>query len=116
MRIAIPIKRDNGPDSLVADHFGKAVDFALYDPETGQLQIVSVEARLEKQCLPVENLEDYDLKMVYVLGIGQKAVKCLKEKGIEIKTGKYKTVQEVIEHLDKLEKLETFCNETHGKD
>lgn len=111
MRIAIPIIKDSGLESMVSDHFGRAKQFAIYDSEMDKIDIIKIEEREEKQCTPVQKLEDLKLDAVYVSGLGWRAMNMLRGKGIKVKTGKYKTVIKVVEHLGKLEDLETACRE-----
>ncbi|MCD4740615.1 dinitrogenase iron-molybdenum cofactor [archaeon] len=113
MKIAIPIKNNDGMDSVVADHFGRAADFALYDSDTKQLKVIHVDEHKEKQCLPVKKLDEHKPDAMYVFGMGWRAMNLLEQRGIKAKTGNYKTIKQVVEHLGDLKDLQESCSEGH---
>jgi predicted Fe-Mo cluster-binding NifX family protein len=112
MRIAIPIKEDKGMDSEVAEHFGRAGFFAIYDSKTRECEVTEMGEHEEKQCLPVKGLLKFQPDAIYVFGMGWRAANLLKSVGIEAKTGNYRTLREVVANLGSLENLESVCG--HG--
>jgi len=110
-RIFIPLMDNNGKDSEIALHFGRASYFALYESVENKLMI-------EKNSLdhnnpdktPVEQIiETANPTIVYARDMGPKAVKLFSEKNIILKTGPYNTLKEVIENIENLEDLKSDC-------
>ena len=58
----------------------------------------------------MHNCEDEDPDIVFTLGIGQRAIKLFNEKGVKLRTGDYKIVNDVIENIDNLKKLDSGCS------
>jgi predicted Fe-Mo cluster-binding NifX family protein len=111
--MAIPLKEDECTDSEVAEHFGRARFFAIYDSKTKGYEVMEMRECEEKQCLPVKRLLEFQPDAIYVFGMGWRAVNLLKSVGIEAKTGKYRKVREVSDNFGSLEDLESVCS--HGR-
>lgn len=109
MKIAFPVNKDEGLNSVIASHFGRAKAFIIYDSESKQTVTIPITKHQENKCIPVKILEGFDLDAIYVFGLGWRALNLLEEKNIKAKTGSFTTVQEVVGHLDDLEDLETTC-------
>lgn len=110
MRILIPVLEDKGNDSEVSLHFGHAPYFAVFDSDKKELKIIKNNIDHSNPALtPVDQLMVHKLDLIYVSDIGQRAINLFKEKGIELKTGEFKTVKEVIENIDNLENLTQGC-------
>jgi len=107
MRIAIPIMENKGKDSEVAEHFGHVREMAIYDSENDKIELVDVVN--SSGCSPVETIKDKNVNAIFCQGMGMKAIALCEQFGIELKTGPYKTVKEIIENLGKLENLEESC-------
>ena len=107
MRIAIPVSDNNGELSVVAEHFGHVRFIAIYDAKTKELKMVGVQET--EGCSPVSAIENLDIDEIYCFGMGSRAINLCKEKGIELKTGRFKVVRDVIKNLDKLESLTEGC-------
>jgi len=60
-------------------------------------------------CAPVASLEGHNINAIYCFGMGMRAMEMCKQFKISLKTGQFKTVNEVINNLDKLEDLEESC-------
>ncbi len=111
MRLLIAINNNKGKKSELSKHFGRCKYFAIYETKTETLEIV--ENKLDHantQLTPVDQTMIYSPDTIVALGIGSKAIKLFKEKNVNLKTGKYKTVGEVIENIDNLENLNQECS------
>ncbi len=107
MRIAISLMEDKGKDSEVAEHPGNAKFIAVYDSGTKELEIKPI--KQIEGCSPIITLMESKADAFYCFELGMRAEKICKEKGIKLLTGKFKTVKEVIDNLDKLEELKEGC-------
>jgi predicted Fe-Mo cluster-binding NifX family protein len=107
MRIAIPVSGNDGELSIVAEHFGHVRFMAIYDSKTKGLEMVGVQKT--DGCSPVSAIENLSIDAIYCFGMGMRAISLCKEKGIELKTGKFRTVKDVINNLDKLKELKESC-------
>ena len=108
MIIAIPITDNLGKDSHVSGHLGHAPYFAIYDLETREVKIIPT-GEHGIGCTPVEKISEYKPDMIYLLDIGTRAMHLLKQMGIKMKTGSFRTVKEVMENPDKLKDLDESC-------
>jgi predicted Fe-Mo cluster-binding NifX family protein len=114
MRILIPILENRGKDSEISLHFGHAPFFAIFDSEKKMLGIFRNDIdHSNPELTPVDQLAKYKIDVVYVKDIGQRAIMLFNQKNIQLKTGNFKTVKEVVNNLDKLEELEGGCS--HGE-
>ncbi|MEA3514975.1 MAG: NifB/NifX family molybdenum-iron cluster-binding protein [Nanoarchaeota archaeon] len=109
--VFMPLLNDNGEDSEIAEHFGHAPFFGLYNTKEEKLTVV--ENRLDHSDSgksPIDQISEFfNPSTVFAKGIGSRAISLFAEKGICIKTGNYVNVKEVIENLDKLEDLTESC-------
>jgi predicted Fe-Mo cluster-binding NifX family protein len=108
MIIAIPLTENRGKDSPVSEHFGHTPYFAICNLENKGVKIIPMGGH-GIGCTPVEKISEYKPDMVYTLDIGMRAMRLLRQMGIKIKTGSFRTVREVMENLDKLKDLEESC-------
>jgi predicted Fe-Mo cluster-binding NifX family protein len=110
MRILIAINENNGNDSVLSEHFGHCPYFAIYETKTKELKIVKNELDHSNQNMtPVDQTMKFNPDIVFSKGMGQRAIKLFNEKNVEIKTGEYGTVKEVINDLKNLKKLDSGC-------
>lgn len=111
-RIFIPLMDDNGKSSEISLHFGHAPFFGLYNVASKNLTIT--ENKLDHNnpdTTPVNQIvEQVDPSVVFAQDMGARAISLFKEKNITLKTGPYKTVNEVIDNIDKLEDLTKGCD------
>ena len=113
MRILIAINDDNGLNSKLSEHFGHCSHFAIYETGTKGLEIVENEIdHTDQGSTPVDQIMKFNPDTVFTLGAGQRAINLFNEKKVELKTGDYKTVREVIGNIDKLKNLGGGCE--HG--
>ncbi|OQY48398.1 MAG: hypothetical protein B6242_02545 [Anaerolineaceae bacterium 4572_78] len=76
MKLCIPIKKDDGFESIVFSHFGSAPAFLLYDTEKEDMRIVSNSNQHDKHgtCHPIRALGSEKVDVVIVGGIGRRAI------------------------------------------
>lgn len=108
MIIAIPLIDSNGKDSRVSEHFGHTPYFAICNRETGEVKIIPMGEHGEG-CTPVEKISVYKPDIVYVMDIGMRAMELLRQMGIGIKTGDFRTVRKVMDNIEGLRDLEESC-------
>ena len=80
---------------------------AVYDSEKDKLEMIDV--KNVQGCAHVASLEGDDVNAIYCFGMGMRAMELCKKFKISLKTGQFRTVNEVISNLDKLEDLEERC-------
>jgi len=110
MRILIAINEKNGINSKLSAHFGHCPYFAIYETETNNLEIIENKIDHTNQNLtPVDQIMKFNPDTVFTLGAGQRAINLFNERQVKLKTGNYKTVQEVVKNIDRLEDLDGGC-------
>ena len=109
MRIAIPVDEDNGIESLVSWHMGRARYFIVYDTETKEIETIVVRPHEGTVCTPVIVLKENNIDQVFLFEAGMRAIQTIEELNIRAVTGDYKTVREVIEHIEELKELDVSC-------
>ena len=107
MRIAIPVMENKGKDSEVAEHFGHVREMVIYDSENDRIEIVDVIN--SSGCSPVETIKDKNVDAIFCQGMGMRAIALCQEMKIDLKTGPYTTIKEIIKNIDKLDDLEESC-------
>ncbi len=107
MRIAIPIMENKGKESEVAEHFGHVREMVIYDSDKDEIEIVDVVN--SSGCSPVETIKDKNVDAIICKGMGMRAMALCEKLGIDLKTGPYQTINEIIKNIDKLEDLEESC-------
>ena len=110
MRILIAINENEGIDSKLSEHFGHCPYFAIYDKEKKEIEIV--ENKIEHNnpnITPVDQVMKFNPDSVFTLGIGGRAIGLFNKKNVDLRTGEYKVVKEVIENIDNLKKLNSGC-------
>ena len=120
MKIAICAK-DEGLQSAVADRFGRAEKFVIFDTETKEVVTIENSARNEASGAggnAVRLLDKNKVEIVLVPELGPKAMDAVKAFEIEAYAyGESKTVEEAIKKYEngELEKLLTNTTESkHG--
>ena len=110
MKLLIAINEKNGIDSKLSEHFGHCPYFAIYETETKKLEIVKNKIDHSNQNLTaVDQMMKFNPDVVFTLGAGQRAVNLFNERKVELKTGDYKTVKEVIENIENLKEMGNGC-------
>lgn len=97
-------------DSKLSEHFGHCSHFAIYETEAKSFEIVDNKLdHSNSDMTPVEQIMKFEPDVIFTLGMGGRAVKLFSEKGVELKTGDYKIVREVVEGIDNLRELNFGC-------
>lgn len=116
MKIIIPVVESKGRKSRISSHFGRAPYFALYNSEINRLEIIEITKEgFGGRSRLAEDVLKYKPDVVFVVGMGPRAVDLLRSKGVRIETGNYETVGDIIENKDKLKELEEACKESRWK-
>jgi predicted Fe-Mo cluster-binding NifX family protein len=116
-RIFFPLLDNSGMQSRISPHFGHAPFFGLYDVKTKEFSITdNTLSHLDPNKSPVDQIiEAVNPTTVFAHGIGARAIMLFNERGIALKTGRYETVQEAVDHLDELEEQTTDCGHGHRR-
>ncbi len=110
MKLLIALNENKGVYSTLSEHFGHCPFFAIYEIETKNLEIIKNEIDHSNQNLnPVEQIMKFNPDIVFSKGIGQKAINLFNEKKVEIKTGDYSNLKEVIKNINNLQNLKNGC-------
>jgi predicted Fe-Mo cluster-binding NifX family protein len=106
MIILIALDENKGINSKLSKHFGHCPFFALYETKNKNLKIINNNIDHSVQNLtPVDQVMKHNPNIVFSKGIGQKAINLFKEKGIEIKTGNFSNLKELIENIKNLQNI-----------
>jgi len=100
MRIAVPAVDDRGLESEVSGHFGRARYFVFVDVEDNEIKGAEVvEVPFEEHGpgdLP-RFVKEHGGEVVLAYGMGQRAISFFNELGIEVVTGAYGRIRDVVE-------------------
>lgn len=96
MRIAFPVQKDIGIDSVVYNHFGSAPVFVIVDPQTNGVSSVSNRDQHHEHgaCNPLRALDDQRVEAVVVGGIGAGALAKLNRMGVKVHRSQAVTIRE----------------------
>jgi len=99
MRIAFPVKDDNGEHSRLHNHFGTAVQFVIADTTTGTFSRIDNRdvSHSHGNCQPIEAIGGGQVAAVVVGGIGKGALQKLMTAGVKVFRGIDGTVIENLE-------------------
>ena len=114
-KIYFPLLENKGMDSRISEHFGHAPFFGLYDFSTGKLTIAENNLdHTNPNKSPIDQIvEACTPTTIFALGIGERAISLIKEKGLSLKTGEFETVKEALENLDNLQDQTKDCGHKH---
>lgn len=99
MKIAIPTNNKKGLDYKVAEHFGRAKRFLIYDTEKRDFQTEENPEVLGLPELPPDFLHRQGANVIIVFSLGQRAYEKFKNYNIKI----YKAIEGTIaENLQKI--------------
>ena len=101
MKICIPIKNDQGVNSLVYKHFGTAREFIVYDTETFEVMTISnqKENHTSRMYDLLESLTNLYLDVTIVFEIGENALTQLNQAGIRVFRAAGTTIKDNVELL-----------------
>ncbi len=110
MRILIAVDDNSGFDSRLSSHFGHCPFFAVYDTVSGELKMAeNTLDHSDPSSTPVDQVMIFKPDMVVSLGMGRRALALFADKGVKVKTGNFKTVQEVVDDLKSLVDMDKGC-------
>ena len=111
MKLLIALNNNNGVYSKLSEHFGHCLYFVVYETDTKDLKFVeNIIDHSNASLTPVDQIMKFNPDAVFSLGIGKRAISLFADKNISIKTGKFKTLKEVLENVDTLENLSEGCD------
>jgi predicted Fe-Mo cluster-binding NifX family protein len=99
MIVAVPVEEDRGPDSEVAQHFGRARYFAFVDVDGGSVRGVTVKENPHQEHGPGDLpkfVREHGARVVIAYGMGPRAVEFFNSYGIEVVTGASGRVVDVV--------------------
>ncbi|RZN46242.1 dinitrogenase iron-molybdenum cofactor biosynthesis protein [archaeon] len=97
MRIAIPTERSKGMDAVVAQHFGSAPMYTIYDTDSGDVETIDNTSRhMGGTLLPPQLLQQFDVEVLICRGLGKRALAMFNDLGIEVYTGARDTVRDTV--------------------
>lgn len=99
MRIAIPAEDDRGLESSVSGHFGRARYFVFVDIEGNEIkghEVVEVPFEEHGPGDLPGFVNEHGGEVVLAYGMGQKAIGFFNKLGIEVVTGAYGSIKDVV--------------------
>ncbi|MFO7710909.1 MAG: NifB/NifX family molybdenum-iron cluster-binding protein [Candidatus Woesearchaeota archaeon] len=110
--ICVPLLDSNDLGSRISEHFGHAPYMAVYNPHSDSLVIQENPLDHQSAKSPADQLmELVNPSTIFALGMGGRAINQFSAYGVSLKTGPYKTVKEMIQHMSELEDLTKTCKE-----
>lgn len=101
MRICLPSQDDGGLDAPVAQHFGRAPYFTVYDQETGKATVVENDSHHHGgEGSPPKIVAGTDADALVCGNLGGNAAEKFDALGIDVFTGADGTVRAALEQLD----------------
>ncbi len=101
MKIAMPVKNDNGMDAFINEQFGRAPMFAIYDTETNSLEFIdnnaSASAAHGAGINTAQMLISKGVTVAVGAHIGPKSSEILRSAGVKLCEKEFSTVREAIE-------------------
>lgn len=100
MRIAVPAVDDRGLESEVSGHFGRARYFVFVDVEDNEIkgaEVVKVPFEEHGPGDLPRFVKEHGGEVVLAYGMGQRAISFFNELGIEVVTGAYGGIRDVVE-------------------
>jgi predicted Fe-Mo cluster-binding NifX family protein len=101
MRICFPVRKDEGLQSAVYNHFGSAPAFIIVDTEKDNLAIVENKATHHPQgaCTPINSLINMEIDAVVVGNIGAGAIMKLNLESVKVYRAAGATVEDNLDLL-----------------
>ena len=120
-RIVIPVSDENGLDSVLSQHFGRAPFYAIIDlDENGKIigkgTIANTSEHFGGVGLPPDRIMQLKPKALVTYGLGSRALQMFQEGGVAVLRTEAITVQQVIDAFNnnELQELTTGCGHTHN--
>ncbi|WP_309398642.1 NifB/NifX family molybdenum-iron cluster-binding protein [Cerasicoccus maritimus] len=84
-RLAVPVEADQGHDSVICVHFGKAPFFAIVDADGGNYECLSADnLRMTGECAPIQGLSQRGCRILFGQNMGRGALQRAHEAGLLI--------------------------------
>jgi predicted Fe-Mo cluster-binding NifX family protein len=100
MKIAIPTDGEKGLEDDVTHHFGRALNFVIYDTENKKAKILpNTSEHMGGEGLPPELLRDEEVKVMICSDLGARALEMFLKFGIEVYCGASGLIRDVIEEF-----------------
>ncbi len=98
--ILVPLLNEDGLNSKISEHFGHAPFFAMYNFETNELKIVENKINHnDSEKSAIHQLKElFNPECLFVKSIGRKAIDNAKKLNIDLKSGEYQILFQVIEN------------------
>ena len=97
-KIGIPIDNENGLESIVAQHFGRALAYAIVAEDKKSVEIIqNTSEHMGGQGKPPELLNNNKINVLLCSGLGRNAIYKFQNFGIEVFVGARGTVSETID-------------------
>lgn len=98
MKISIPSNSKGGLEDQVGQHFGKVLNYTMYDTETGEVSIIPNTSEHNGGVgLPPELMAQNGVDVMLCGGLGRKALALFNKSGIEVFIGIQDTVQDALD-------------------
>jgi predicted Fe-Mo cluster-binding NifX family protein len=119
-RIVVPVDDESGLEAHVAEHFGRAPDFAVVDlDENGQVQSITAEKNTGKHAggtgHPHEILLALKPDVIAVYNMGPRGLQSFQNAGVTVLKAEGNTVKELISRFTegRLKELAGGCEHAH---
>ena len=97
MKICIPTLNQNGLESTLSSHFGRANVFAIVDDETNEIRFIQNTGQHHGGGMtPAELIRNEGVHVVLCGGLGVKAVRLFEQQGIHVYNQASGTVNEAL--------------------
>jgi len=111
MRILIALNENKGMDSKLSEHFGHCKIFGVYDIEEKKLSFIENKLDHSNASLtPVDQIMVHKPDIVFSLGMGERAKNLFSKEGVEVKSGNFLTLKDVLDNVDSLIDLNSSCD------
>lgn len=98
MKIAIPTDGEKGIEDEVTHHFGRALNFIIYDTENESVKVLpNTSEHMGGEGLPPELLKNEGVEILLCSDLGVKALEMFSGFGIEVYCGARGLIKNVIE-------------------
>lgn len=114
MKICIPIKEDNGLDSIAYNHFGSAPFYMIYNLGNQEIKVIENDDlhHVHGMCQPIKALNGEKVDAILVGGIGAGALKKLNDQDVKVYRVSEDTVSMNIELLKQNKLYEFSINDS----
>jgi predicted Fe-Mo cluster-binding NifX family protein len=119
-RIVIPVENENGLESRISQHFGRAPFFAVIDlDENGKIETVETQPNTGEHLggtgHPHDNLLAIEPDIIATCGMGPGGLHSFQNAGVTVLKAEGNTVKEILDLLNqgKLKELAGGCEHAH---